>query len=165
MSWWLADRGQTLDRESVRVRLPSSLTRRLGTAMRASQNQSAAAALGPRVNRTACPRAIRTVCQQTRFVQVLLGGVNLRSPDMRTCSPTADASSNQFTVYCGRQSYTPGRKPYGSATASIATNTTGTLATSRQAPGSPPGAICPKRYHQEGEVSEPTATVSPAVLR
>ena len=30
MPWWLADRGQTLDRESVRVRLPSSLTRRLG---------------------------------------------------------------------------------------------------------------------------------------
>ena len=37
MPWWLADRGQTLDRESVRVRLPSSLTRRLGNAMRASQ--------------------------------------------------------------------------------------------------------------------------------
>jgi hypothetical protein len=37
MSWWLADRGQTLDRESVRVGLPSSLTRRLGNAMRASQ--------------------------------------------------------------------------------------------------------------------------------
>ena len=37
MSWWLADRGQTLDRESVRVRPPSSLTRRLGDAMRASQ--------------------------------------------------------------------------------------------------------------------------------
>ena len=34
---WLADRGQTLDRESVRVRLPSSLTRCLGSAMRASQ--------------------------------------------------------------------------------------------------------------------------------
>ena len=31
------DRGQTLDRESVRVRLPSGLTRRLGNAMRASQ--------------------------------------------------------------------------------------------------------------------------------
>jgi len=27
---WLADRGQTLDRESVRVGLPSSLTHRLG---------------------------------------------------------------------------------------------------------------------------------------
>ena len=37
MPWWLADRGQTLDRESVRVRLPSGLTRRLGNAMRASQ--------------------------------------------------------------------------------------------------------------------------------
>ena len=37
MPWWLADRGQTLDRESVRVRLPSSLTRCLGSAMRASQ--------------------------------------------------------------------------------------------------------------------------------
>ena len=37
MPWWLADRGQTLDRESVRVRLPSSLTRCLGNAMRASQ--------------------------------------------------------------------------------------------------------------------------------
>ena len=37
MPWWLADRGQTLDRESVRVRLPSRLTRRLGNAMRASQ--------------------------------------------------------------------------------------------------------------------------------
>ena len=37
MPWWRADRGQTLDRESVRVRLPSSLTRRLGDAMRASQ--------------------------------------------------------------------------------------------------------------------------------
>jgi hypothetical protein len=37
MPWWLADRGQTLDRESVRVRLPSSLTRRLGNAMRTSQ--------------------------------------------------------------------------------------------------------------------------------
>ena len=37
MPWWLTDRGQTLDRESVRVRLPSSLTRRLGNAMRASQ--------------------------------------------------------------------------------------------------------------------------------
>ena len=37
MSWWLADRGQTLDRESVRVRLLGSLTRRLGDAMRASQ--------------------------------------------------------------------------------------------------------------------------------
>ena len=37
MSWWLADRGQTLDRESVRVRLPSSLTRRPGHAMRSSQ--------------------------------------------------------------------------------------------------------------------------------
>jgi len=37
MPWWLADRGQTLDRESVRVGLPSSLTRRLGNAMRASQ--------------------------------------------------------------------------------------------------------------------------------
>ena len=36
MSWWLADRGQTLDRESVRVRLPSSLTPS-GNAMRASQ--------------------------------------------------------------------------------------------------------------------------------
>ena len=41
MPWWLADRGQTLDRESVRVRLPSSLTRRLGDAMRASQKSSA----------------------------------------------------------------------------------------------------------------------------
>ena len=37
MPCWLADRGQTLDRESVRVRLLSSLTRRLGNAMRASQ--------------------------------------------------------------------------------------------------------------------------------
>ena len=37
MPWWLADRGQTLDRESVRVRLLGSLTRRLGNAMRASQ--------------------------------------------------------------------------------------------------------------------------------
>ena len=37
MPWWLADRGQTLDRESVRVRLPNSLTRRLGNAMRASK--------------------------------------------------------------------------------------------------------------------------------
>ena len=37
MPWWLPDRGQTLDRESVRVRLPSSLTRRLGNAMRTSQ--------------------------------------------------------------------------------------------------------------------------------
>jgi membrane protein required for beta-lactamase induction len=37
MPRWLADRGQTLDRESVRVRLPSSLTRRLGETMRASQ--------------------------------------------------------------------------------------------------------------------------------
>jgi hypothetical protein len=37
MSWWLPDREQTLDRESVRVRLPISLTRRLGDAMRASQ--------------------------------------------------------------------------------------------------------------------------------
>ena len=37
MSWWLANRGQTLDRESVRVGLPSSLTRRRGDAMRASQ--------------------------------------------------------------------------------------------------------------------------------
>ena len=37
MPWWRADRGQTLDRESVSVRLPSSLTRRLGNAMRASQ--------------------------------------------------------------------------------------------------------------------------------
>ena len=37
MPWWLVDRGQTLDRESVRVRLPSSLTRRLGNAMRTSQ--------------------------------------------------------------------------------------------------------------------------------
>ena len=37
MSCWLADRGQTLDRESVRVRLPSSLTRNLGNTMRASQ--------------------------------------------------------------------------------------------------------------------------------
>ena len=37
MAWWVADRGQTLDRESVRVRLLSSLTRRLGNAMRASQ--------------------------------------------------------------------------------------------------------------------------------
>ena len=37
MPWWLADRGQTLDRESVRVRLPGGLTRRLGNAMRASQ--------------------------------------------------------------------------------------------------------------------------------
>ena len=37
MAWWVADRGQTLDRESVRVRLPSSLTHRLGNAMRASQ--------------------------------------------------------------------------------------------------------------------------------
>ena len=37
MAWWLADRGQTLDRESVRVRLPSGLTRRRGNAMRASQ--------------------------------------------------------------------------------------------------------------------------------
>ena len=37
MPWWLADRGQTLDRESVRVRLPSSLTRCLGSAMRALQ--------------------------------------------------------------------------------------------------------------------------------
>ncbi len=36
MPWWLADRGQTLDRESVRVRLPSSLTPS-GNAMRASQ--------------------------------------------------------------------------------------------------------------------------------
>ena len=37
MPWWLADRGQTLDRESVRVRLLGSLTYRLGNAMRASQ--------------------------------------------------------------------------------------------------------------------------------
>ena len=37
MPCWLADRGQTLDRESVTVRLPSSLTRSLGAAMRASQ--------------------------------------------------------------------------------------------------------------------------------
>ena len=37
MPWWLADRGQTLDRESVRVRLLGSLTRRLGNAMRAPQ--------------------------------------------------------------------------------------------------------------------------------
>ena len=37
MAWWVADRGQTLDRESVRVRLPSSLTLCLGSAMRASQ--------------------------------------------------------------------------------------------------------------------------------
>jgi hypothetical protein len=37
MPRWFADRGQTLDRESVRVRLPSSLTRRLGNAIRASQ--------------------------------------------------------------------------------------------------------------------------------
>ena len=34
------DRGQTLDRESVRVGLPSSLTHRLGNAMRTSQNQN-----------------------------------------------------------------------------------------------------------------------------
>jgi hypothetical protein len=32
MPWWLAGRGLTLDRESVRVRLPSGLTRRLGNA-------------------------------------------------------------------------------------------------------------------------------------
>ena len=37
MPCWLADRGQTLDRESVRVRLPNSLTRWLGDAWRASQ--------------------------------------------------------------------------------------------------------------------------------
>ena len=37
MPLWLADRGQTLDRESVGVRLPSGLTRRLGNAMRTSQ--------------------------------------------------------------------------------------------------------------------------------
>ena len=37
MPWCLADRGQTLDRESVRVKLPSSLTRRPGNAMPASQ--------------------------------------------------------------------------------------------------------------------------------
>ena len=37
MPWWLADRGETLDWESVKVRLPSSLTRRLGNAMGASQ--------------------------------------------------------------------------------------------------------------------------------
>jgi hypothetical protein len=37
MPWWLADRGTNLDRGSVRVRLPSGLTRRLGNAMRASQ--------------------------------------------------------------------------------------------------------------------------------
>ena len=36
MAWWVADRGQTPDRESVRVRLPSSLTPS-GNAMRASQ--------------------------------------------------------------------------------------------------------------------------------
>ncbi len=37
MPWCLADRGQTLDRESVRVGLPNSLTRRLGNAMQAPQ--------------------------------------------------------------------------------------------------------------------------------
>ena len=37
MPWWVADRGQTLDRESIRVRLPSSLTRCLENAMRTSQ--------------------------------------------------------------------------------------------------------------------------------
>ena len=36
MPWWVADRGQTLDRESVRVRLPTSLTPS-GNEMRASQ--------------------------------------------------------------------------------------------------------------------------------
>ena len=49
MSWWLADRGQTLDRESVRVRLLSSLTRCLGSAMRASQKSKRKKA---RANRT-----------------------------------------------------------------------------------------------------------------
>ena len=39
MPWWLADRGQTLDRESVRVRLASSLTRRLGNAMASKKSK------------------------------------------------------------------------------------------------------------------------------
>ena len=38
------NRGQTLDRESVRVRLPSSLTRRLGNAMRPSSKRKKAKA-------------------------------------------------------------------------------------------------------------------------
>ena len=46
MPWWLADRGQTLDRESVRVGLPNSLTRRLGDAMRASQKSKRKKAKG-----------------------------------------------------------------------------------------------------------------------
>ena len=52
MPWWLADRGQTLDRESVRVRLPSSLTRRLGDAMRASQKSKRKKAKTNRTLRT-----------------------------------------------------------------------------------------------------------------
>ena len=46
MPWWLADRGQPLDRESVRVGLPNSLTRRLGDAMRASQKSKRKKAKG-----------------------------------------------------------------------------------------------------------------------
>ena len=49
MPWWLADRGQTLDRESVRVRLPSGLTRRLGNAMRAPHKPTRKK---PKTNRT-----------------------------------------------------------------------------------------------------------------
>jgi len=37
MSWWYPDREQTLDRESVGVRLLGSLTRHIGNAMRASE--------------------------------------------------------------------------------------------------------------------------------
>jgi hypothetical protein len=55
MPWWLADRGQTLDRESVRVRLPSSLTRRLGNAMRTSQKSKRKKA---KANRTLAHKAL-----------------------------------------------------------------------------------------------------------
>jgi len=65
----------------------------------------------------------------------------------------------------GRQSYTLERKPCGSATASIATDTAGTLATSRQAPGIPGGHSVVKGPIKEREVDDAPLTVSVAVLR
>ena len=72
MPWCLPDRGQTLDRESVRVGLPSSLTRRLGDAMRRIANAPAPLFFGGapknrRGARTVCHKdRTRTVRQQTR---------------------------------------------------------------------------------------------------
>ena len=75
-AWWVADRGQTLDRKNVRVRLPSSLTRRLGNAMRASQKSKRKKA---KANRVLCYVSSTLSMATHSLVNMGLRGLSLPS--------------------------------------------------------------------------------------